>query len=361
MAFNFGAFVGGMSKQIVSDIEREEEYELKMKQIAETEAMRQRAARAGERRKKQAALEASIGALKFLGYNDAAAAQIARQGEYAVQLATNAGELALEKGKDINTIIRMPNINEDITTSAKELNSTIEGPKTSTIGIFDMEAYRGLIAEPDDIANSYASRLAQIAQKQARVTRDSDEWNTLQSEEDLILSKVKAYHDAQRENKDEDDPDPSVFGFGTLEATVGGVRANVLSDFKFELSDIERGIAKRVDGDEGRYGVALLRIAEELQATYGQLDDKLMNDRIAFQRNEAIKNLQQYGNSVAKDTGNTYRRSFNSGQEAMNAINNKDVRIGDVVIWKDKAGNMKIAVYTGFIDPDTNVPLVMAN
>ena len=32
MAFNLGAFVGGASRQLVADIEREEDYALKMKQ-----------------------------------------------------------------------------------------------------------------------------------------------------------------------------------------------------------------------------------------------------------------------------------------------------------------------------------------
>ena len=50
MAFNFGAFVGGFSKQLVSDLETEEERKFEMEKIAQTEAMRQRAAAASRRR-----------------------------------------------------------------------------------------------------------------------------------------------------------------------------------------------------------------------------------------------------------------------------------------------------------------------
>ena len=49
MGFNFGAFVGGLSQQIVSDIEKEEERLAEMEKIAQTEAMRQRAAAASSR------------------------------------------------------------------------------------------------------------------------------------------------------------------------------------------------------------------------------------------------------------------------------------------------------------------------
>jgi len=360
MAFNFGAFVGGLSQGVVRGIEDEEQRQHEFEKMAKTEAMRQAAAIRGRRAAKQEATEAAIGALKFLGYNDQAAAAIARQGEVAVEMAVNAGQKAMEKGKDINTMISLPNIGEDIEASSGELNDAIEGPKKPRIGIFDAEAYKGLYAEPDDIANSYGERLAQITQKQASMDRESDEFAKLEREKTLVLEDVRKYHAAQRENKDPDDPKPSVFNLGTIEATVGGVRAGALSEFKFELTDIDRGIAKRVDGDEGRYGVAMLRVAEELDATYGSLDDKIMNDRITFQRNEAVKNLTEYGRATAADTDSTYRKMFTTGQEALQAVQSKQVRIGDVIIWNDN-GVQKIAVYTGFNDPETGVPLVMAN
>lgn len=359
MAFNFGAFVGGLSQGVVKGIEDREERQHEFEKMAKTEAMRQAAAIRGKREAKQEATEAAVGALKFLGYNDQAAAAIAAQGSVAVEMAVDAGQKAMQKGKDINTMINFPSVGNDVEASSSKLNEVIEGPTKPRIGMFDAEAYKGLYAEPDEIANSYGERLAQITQKQAKLDKESDEYGTLENEKTLLLNDVKKYHDAQRESKDPDEPKPSVFSLGTVEATVGGVRAGALSEFKFELTDIDRGIAKRVDGDEGRYGVAMLRVAEELKATYGPLDDQVMNDRIEFQRNEAIKNLTEYGRATAADTGSTYRKPFNSAQEALQAVQNKQVRIGDVIIWNDN-GVQKIAVYTGFNDPVTNVPLVMA-
>lgn len=360
MAFNFGAFVGGLSQGVVKGIEDEEQRQHEFDKIAKTEAMRQASEIRGKRRAKQEATEAAIGALKFLGYNDQAAAAIARQGEVAVEMAVDAGQKAMQKGKDINTMISLPNVGDDVEASSDQLNEAIEGPKKPRIGLFDAEAYRGLYTEPDDIANSYGERLAQITQKQASMDRESDEYATLESEKTLILQDVQKYHDAQREKKDPDDPDPSVFSLGTVEATVGGVRAGALSEFKFELVDIDRGVAKRVDGDEGRYGVAMLRVAEELDATYGSLDDKIMNDRITFQRNEAVKNLTEYAIATAADTESTYHRPFDSKEEAISAVENKKVRIGDVLVWVEK-GVQRIAVHTGFLDPKTGHPVVVIN
>ena len=47
MAFNFGAFLGGMSRQIVKGIEEEEERQFKFDMLAEEEATRMRLSRAG--------------------------------------------------------------------------------------------------------------------------------------------------------------------------------------------------------------------------------------------------------------------------------------------------------------------------
>ena len=51
MAFNFGAFLSGMSKQIVRDIDEAEERQFKFDMLAEEEATRMRLANAAERRK----------------------------------------------------------------------------------------------------------------------------------------------------------------------------------------------------------------------------------------------------------------------------------------------------------------------
>jgi len=360
MAFNFGAFVGGLSQGVVKGIEDEEQRQHEFDKMAKTEAMRQAAASRARRAQKQEALEASIGALKFLGYNDQAAAAIAQQGAVAVEMAVDAGQKAMQKGKNINTILSMPNVGEDIESSKPEIDSTIDGPKKPTIGMFDAQAYKGLYEEPDEVSNSYGERLAIISQKQATLAEDSKEYQDLQSEKTILLRDVAAYHEAQREQKGEDAPDPSLFNLGTIEATVNSVQSRALSEFKFELSDIDRAIAKRIDGDEGRYGVAMMKVAEELQSTYGSLDDALMNDKIEFLRAEAVKNLDLYARQIATKSDSAYHVAKSSAAEAMAAVQQKQVKIGDVIIWEDN-GVQKIAVYTGYNDPSTNVPLIMVD
>ena len=44
----------------------------------------------------------------------------------------------------------------------------------------------------------------------------------------------------------------------------------------------------------------------------------------------------------------------------MSAVQNKNVKIGDVLVYNDN-GVEKIVVYTGFIDPVSGVPLLAVN
>lgn len=84
MAFNFGAFLGGMSRQIVKGIEEEEERQFKFDMLAEEEATRMRLSRAGERRAERKAQKEQAGLLKAMGFSDAKAAWIMKGGAAAV-------------------------------------------------------------------------------------------------------------------------------------------------------------------------------------------------------------------------------------------------------------------------------------
>ena len=360
MAFNFGAFVGGLSQGAVAGIEAREEEQREFKRMEKTEAMRQAAESRERRRKKNEATEAAVSALKFIGYNDQAASAIAAQGAVAVEMAVDAGQRAMAKGKDINTLLTLPNIGEDIESTEEELRLTIDGPTETTGSMFSPETYSMLYGEPDKIANSYGERLAQITQKQAKLTEDSEDYKELERQKNLILDDVKRYNEAQREEKGEDEPKPTIFGGAVLETITNGITQRAMNKAKFDFIDIDKALVKREEGDEGRFGVALMSVAEELDRTYGYMDDQAMQNKIEFTREEAAKNLREYGLDVAAKTGSSYRKSFSNAREAMSAVQNKNVKIGDVLVYNDN-GVEKIVVYTGFIDPVSGVPLLAVN
>jgi hypothetical protein len=354
MGFNFGAFVGGMSRQIVADIEREEEYALKMKGIAETEAMRQRAARAGERRKKQAALEASIGALKFLGYSDQAAAAIARQGEYAVGLAQNIGEQAMKKGVDVNTIYSMPNIDSDVEVGSKDMTETVnaakaDAPKISTgvMGL-DTEAYQNLFAEPDKVESSYSARLAVISQKLARNPNRADA-DALKTEQTQLLSDLRTMKEAEREEKGTVTPS---FDLSSITANVKEVRLGALERYGFEIGTDEK-IENLTEGNMHRADLAELVVADQLNTRNKGIEDPNMQLTIQGIRDTAVRNLNEYGWNTyynkkdrleTADSNETFVTSYKQGK----------YRQGQVVVV-DK----KVILYTGIPDYRTGQPYII--
>jgi len=354
MAFNFGAFVGGMSRQIVADIEREEEYELKMKQIAETEAMRQRAARAGERKKKQAALEASVGALKFLGYSDQAAAAIARQGEYAVGLAQNIGEQAMKKGVDVNTIYNMPNIDSDLEVGSKDMTETVnaakaDAPKISTgvMGL-DTEAYQNLFAEPDKIESSYSARLAVISQKLARNPNRADA-DALKTEQTQLFADLRKMKEAEREEKGTVTPS---FDLSSITANVNEIRGGALERYGFEIGT-DGKIKNLTEGNMHRADLAELVVADQLNTRNKGIQDPNMELTIQGIRDTAVRNLTEYG-------WNTYYNKKDRVTEAASnaafatSMKRGEYRQGEVI-----SVDGKVILYTGIPDYRTGQPFII--
>mgnify|MGYP003110863442 CR=1 FL=1 len=85
MGFNLGAFIGGMSRQIVSDIEADEAYDQQLGLFKEKQDILSSNEIEKERKLKDLELQNKIKSLRFAGYDDARASQIAMSGDYAVE------------------------------------------------------------------------------------------------------------------------------------------------------------------------------------------------------------------------------------------------------------------------------------
>ena len=107
MGFNLGAFIGGMSRQIVSDIEADEAYEQQLSFFKEKQDILSGAELEKERKLNDLKLQNSIKALKFAGYDDQRAAQIAMSGDYAIERSLGLAEKVSEVGGDINTYYKL--------------------------------------------------------------------------------------------------------------------------------------------------------------------------------------------------------------------------------------------------------------
>lgn len=369
MAFNFGAFVGGFSKQLVDTLEAEEERQFEMEKIAETEAMRQRAAASSRRRAEQAATEQLVGALSMF-YGPDVAAEIAARGSTATEFALDAAQRAAERGYDPNTLWRMPTHNGDMSDPATQdtFNGTIdaasapaatitpgEDATTPTItpdaaGTFGLnrEVFRTLYGEPDTIANSYDAALARNTQLQLRAT-DPAEIERLELERQAII-------DDWMEVREPTETGPS-FNYGTLSSVVAADLKSARNRYNFE-TDLEGNILNMTEGTEHISYIAELSAAQSLESTYRDFNDPAMNNRIADIRAQASRDLLEYGRRVIAEGDSAKLRQAANAEEFGNNIFSGQYRIGDVITYTDANGIRQFAIYTGINNAD-GLPIIM--
>ena len=374
MAFNLGAFVGGASKQIVSDIEREEEYALKMKQISETEAMRQRSARASERRKEKIITEETMGMLTSLGYSPKNAAAIVKQGNTAASWWIENGTEAVKKGMDPNALGDFPSMSgsfnsEDQNTFSETvaegavakpaevagISADVSTVDDTTVNISDgfsinTDAMKRLYGVPDEIESSFSARLAVLSQKLARKPNDpmADKWK---SEQGKLLSDLRTMKENEREESDTVTPS---FDPGSITSHVNEIRRGALNRYGFEVG-IDGAISNMTDGNRHLSDIAELNVAGQLVQRNKGIDDPTMNYTADGIRNAAIANITDYAYDIYQNKKDSLV-SAASNEDFVKSINSNSYRVGQVVTVGDK-----VIMYTGIKDYKTGQPFVILN
>jgi hypothetical protein len=370
MGFNFGAFVGGLSQQIVSDIEKEEERLAEMEKIAQTEAMRQRAAAASSRRAKQETTEKLMGALSMF-YSPDAAAQIASRGEMAAEFALDAAQKATAKGIDPNTLYRLPTVGDDlsdptaqsamdgiISTAPTRISETVsamgEGAPAPTISTFGMnpETFAQIYGEPTEIANSYGAAIAATSQRIVR-EKDPAKRAALEAERDALIADYGRMEAAGRAPAEESG---SVFNYGTLSTNIKEALHTARSREGFTV-DIEGNILNMTEGNEHKSYVAELIAAESLEASFGILNDRAMNDSISNLRQRANRSLIDYGRRIVADETSQRLKVEPSANDFANNLVSGKYRVGDVIAYKEN-GITRYYIYTGVPNED-GLPIVV--
>lgn len=334
MAFNFGAFAAGASEAVTTRIRVNEDRTQKRLEESRREARAVRLRKQAERESEKKATEEAVGALTFMGFAPETASYIASQGKTAVSLASDAGQRAMQRGLDINTIYNLPEIN-----TSSDVNETIDGtdPRDTVFGGFDREAYQKLYQEPDEISNSFGSRLAVLSQKQLK-TNDPDKIADFERQKTKILKDLRAMKEAESIKDGEKGPS----------FTLGTVQSNVNSAFKMQLSlfdigmDMEGNIIGKIEGREAQAEVARLRAAQYLEGTYGSLEDAVMTDGITTLRSQAQANLKSYVDSAQTVTSLNSQEDLRTGK----------FNIGEVV----SIPNLGRLVYTQVVNPATGIP-----
>ena len=351
MGFNLGAFIGGMSRQIVSDIEADEAYDQEIGLFKEKQGILSGAEIDKERKLKDLELQSNIKALRFAGFDDQRATQIAMSGSYAIERSLGLAEKVSETGGDINTYYKLAdNSPENMNDLENEVTNTasVAGKISTGVVGFDSEMISDLYEKPNEIDGSYGAAIARASQEQALLDPSSQEWADLETKRKQYLKDLSEMKQAELIQDGQTTPS---FDVNTIEPVVNSVQRRKMSKLKINV-DFKTGLEKRMAGDEGRYGVALLQTVNELQGTYGNLNDALMTDKIEYKRQEATEELRQYALNQSNDYAKnpqmkTAVKVASNATEFSGNIQKGEYKAGDVVQYTDDNGQLQIFVYTG--------------
>ena len=382
MAFNFGAFLSGMGKQIVRDIDEAEERQFKFDMLAEEEATRMRLADADERRKTRKEDKENAAFLKTLGYNDAQAQWIMKGGSAAVTQYANFANAANQNGFSASSILDSNLINDDHNDPRNEsnINGIVSETFQSRTEIDPTDPFRLNLSvfakkkeEEDDfeigsIKVGYATSLNERLSAKRNFGEDSEEYK--------IADENVAYWKTQMENDPSKEAD-RLFSPDSRETVIKNARANAAMDAGFKF-DIETGIVQAIKGKAGPQAIASLEAAGEIaiaaRPTDNFYDDVLMARAIGIQK-KAERTLESHAKAVANKRADQETTNFgynktevnnagdyviNSFSAALKSQDRGDFKEGDVIIVKQKnqqTGQVefRIKVYTGI--PRAETPL----
>jgi len=373
MAINFGGILAGVSDTIVKRIEDEED---RLERIATEKraeerqlraiGTRQRMARQAEREKKQALLDESAGLMAMLGYDKDTIESILSKGLTASEFAINAGQEAMKKGIDANTLwnfntdssgnISQENVNKTIEmaspTKVGDITATSQAvsdlPTPSADSVINLEVYQNLFAEPKPVEKSFDAALAVISQKLSR-TDDPKKIAELEKEQNKLLEDLARKKEAEREQEGENTPTFTATTINSFESTI---RRGELKRYGFQL-DIDGEIKNMTDGNRHLFDVANLSVAKQMATRNSKINDPLMNLAIQGIRDSALDGLSNYGYdkvNAATPPDNYYTETPEVARQKIQARNYK---IGDVVNV-----NGELFVYTGVLDYQTGQPLI---
>lgn len=395
MGFNFGQFIGGMSRQISENIESAKEFErekqFRLDMLAEEEATKMRLARASERRAQRKKDTENASVLKAMGYTDAQAGWIMKGGDATVSLYTKFAEQAFTRGIAPSTILGSNLVNSDQQDPRNEaaLMSVIDSTRPEidpddqpfTIRQDIMTSVLGDIKEPKEpklytsLAAGYSGTFTELLNARQKAKANPTEANkadVTRLESVLADWKTQIEEDIAMRKPEDKDPDVKYFSDASRPTIVKNELTDAYRRYDFE-TDVDGNITAKLEGRQGVAIVARLSAAESLESIANVAEgvtDKRMLDRVDNIRKGAEQDLRSYGRGIVSSDGGedepTKKFSYLKNQKddqnrlvpvnyktALKMANNGQLKVGDVIVIRTKENGVsvnKVKVYTGIKD-----------
>lgn len=363
MAFSLQGFGAGFASKMSQRLDEDRIRQEKLQDEARREATRVRLAKQAQREKDKKIAEETVGMLTMLGYSQESAQAIAGKGVAASEFAIEAGQKAMTKGVDPNTIFNFPSVGGEINETTKPIiDETIDAAKPKEIGGFattkgetstvisgtgvNLAVYKDLFAEPAKIESSFSARLAKISQLLAQ-NPNRENADNLKQEQAALLKDLETMKEAEREKKGEV---TESYTLGSVSSTIREVRASTLNRFGFKLG-INDEIEGMETGQEYLSDIANIAAVGQLTTRNSKIQSESMNFAIRGLYDSAKVGLADYGFEV-NNAGGAKEVTYN--EFAKNAMA-MQYKIGEV--FND---GEHLYVYTGYINPfEKKMPFMM--
>lgn len=361
MAFSLQGFGAGFASKMSQRLDEDRIRQEKLQDEARREATRVRLAKQAQREKDKRVAEETVGMLTMLGYSPESAEAIANKGNAAATFAIEAGQKAMTKGVDPNTIFNFPSVGGEINETTKPIiDETIDAAKPKEIGGFattkgetstvisgtgvNLAVYKDLFAEPAKIESSFSARLAKISQLLAQ-NPNRENADNLKQEQAALLKDLETMKEAEREKKGEV---TESYTLGSVASNVRAARAIALDRFGFKLGMNDQ-IENMETGQEYLSDIAGINAVGQLTTGNSVIQSEAMNAAIRALYDSSKVGLADHAFEINEQgkAGQVSTEDF-----VKNAAANQ-YRIGQV--FNDGSN---LYVYTGYIDPITGMPFM---
>jgi len=334
MGFNLMAALGGAGRAASENIAQRQLQMDKLELMDAEAATRERLAKSSERRENRQKQKENVDFLLTVGFDRAAAAQIARGGDKAVLHAGTIAQKAVEQGAEVSTLYRMSSSFDDMDETLTGASPIPAGPSGFN---WNADAIKTIYGEPDDEGQTLSVMLDSVSKKQIDLMNSGDvstgilkeQMDKFAKEEKKILEQMKKKANAEAVDPKKDGgfkgvsttTDANAFETNMIKQKQQGMLA---MGFPVDFNeDLEQQFEGRVgEGYVALFG-AVKRAADAWRSIIGNQDPYILR-KLQGEEEDTQQNLVNFGKKAYNT--NTLSKVYGIND----VVNESDLNPGDV-------------------------------
>jgi len=336
MGFNLMAALGGAGRAMSQNIE-EGRLQMDRIELMDAEAAtKERLAKSSERRENRRKQKENVDFLLTVGFDRAAAAQIARGGDKAVLHAGTIAQKAVEQGAEVSTLYRMSSSFDDMDETLTGASPIPAGPSGFN---WNADAIKTIYGEPDDEGQTLSVMLDSVSKKQIDIMNAAGDkplegdakirYDKLEKEGNKVLAQMKKKANAQTADPK---PDGGFQGVSTT-ADANAFETNMIKQKQQGMLsmgfpvDFNEDLEQQFEGRVGEGYVALFgavkRAADAWKSIIGNQDPYILG-KLQGEEKDTKQNLINFGKKAYNT--NTVSKVYGINDP----VNESDLNPGDV-------------------------------